>query len=401
MKSMAGLSSVDTGLLTGLGDMGSNLAKGVALLTMQNILKIDGDGKTSLKSVFSPDKQKKAEAALQSYKSRAASIASSKGWSAGEISKKNKESVDLYIKEIEPLIDSTDEKKAFNDILLSSSSSLTEKLMPVDPLLLTPTPTGASTTALADALKTAVIEGMKASAPMGGTPAPTVKAEPEEEEEEEEDEDEPDAKINIKVVPNITQDEVNETLQAMLKDGKGSSDVRTLNIATLGDIIVYAKLNETKEFKEFFQKRDTSKVVNKNKPKMVAAMMADGELNKILINIAIGNIMKNGTTTQCWKQIRDNGIDFIAAYQSQATTPQQLQAAASSTPPSPVLGAQTTPQTSAPASPNLGPLPGPNIPPLSPTPATPGGNGRKRKKNTQNKAQVHLKEIAQILKKYT
>ena len=49
------------------------------------------------------------------------------------LSKKNKESVDLYIKEIEPLIDSTDEKKAFNDILLSSSSILKEKLMPVDP----------------------------------------------------------------------------------------------------------------------------------------------------------------------------------------------------------------------------------------------------------------------------
>jgi hypothetical protein len=168
MKSMAGLSSVDTSLLSGLGDMGSNLAKGVALLTMQNILKIDGNGKTSLKSVFSADKQKIAEAALQSYKSRAAAIASSKGWSAGEISKKNKESVDLYIKEIEPLINSADEKKAFNDILLSSSSSLTEKLMPVDPLLLTPAPTGASPTALADALKTAVIEGMKASMPVGG-----------------------------------------------------------------------------------------------------------------------------------------------------------------------------------------------------------------------------------------
>ena len=48
MKSVAGLSSVDTGLLSGLGD---NVAKGVALLTMQNILKIDGDEKTSLKSV--------------------------------------------------------------------------------------------------------------------------------------------------------------------------------------------------------------------------------------------------------------------------------------------------------------------------------------------------------------
>jgi hypothetical protein len=217
---------------------------------------------------------------------------------------------------------------------------------------------------------------MKASAPLGGTPAPTVKAEPEEEEEEEEDEDEPDAKSNIKVVPSITQDEVNETLQAMLKDGKGSSDVRTLNIATLGDIIVYAKLNETKEFKEFFQKRDTSKVVNKNKPKIVAAMMADGELNKILTNIAIGNIMKNGTTTQCWKQIRDNGIDFIAAYQSQATTPPQ---AATLTPPSPVLG----------------PKPDPNMPPLDPL----GAAGRKYKKS-QNKAHVNLSEISKILQKY-
>jgi hypothetical protein len=297
------------------------------------------------------------------------------------------------------LINSADEKKAFNEILLSSSSSLTQKLMPVNPTLLTATPTGASATALADALKAAVIEGMKASAPLGGT---TIKGTPgpDDDEEEEEEEDEQDVKINIKVTPYISQEEVDETLQAMLKDGKGSSDVRTLNIATLGDIIVYAKLNERKDFKEFFQKRDTHKVVNKNKLKIVATMMADGELNKILTNIAIGNIMKNGTTTQCWKQIRDNGIDFIAAYQSQATTPQQLQAAASSTPPSPVLGAQTTPQTSAPASPNLGPLPGPNIPPLSPTPATPGGNGRKRKKNTQNKAQVHLKEIAQILHIY-
>ncbi len=61
--------------------------------------------------------------------------------------------MDLYIKEIEPLIDSADEKKAFNDILLSSSSSLTEKLMPVDPTLLTPASSGASTTALADAFK--------------------------------------------------------------------------------------------------------------------------------------------------------------------------------------------------------------------------------------------------------
>ena len=46
--------------------------------------------KTSLKSVFSPDKQRKAELALQNYKSRQSSIASSRGWGAEEITKKNK-----------------------------------------------------------------------------------------------------------------------------------------------------------------------------------------------------------------------------------------------------------------------------------------------------------------------
>jgi hypothetical protein len=74
---------------------------------MQNILKIDNEGKTSLSSVFSPDKQKKAELALQNYKSRQSSIASSRGWGADEITKKNKESIDLYIGEIEPLINHT------------------------------------------------------------------------------------------------------------------------------------------------------------------------------------------------------------------------------------------------------------------------------------------------------
>ena len=100
-----------------------------------------------------------------------------------KLRKKNKESIDLYIGEIEPLINSADEKKAFNEILLSSSSSLTQKLMPVDPTLLTPAPSGASTTALADALKTAVIEGMKASMPVGSgapssTPDPSAVASP-------------------------------------------------------------------------------------------------------------------------------------------------------------------------------------------------------------------------------
>jgi hypothetical protein len=43
----------------------------------------------------------------------------------------------------------------------------------------------------------------------------------------------------------------------------------------------------------------------------------------------------------------------------------------------------------------------PAPPPVAPPTSTPtGGNGRKRKKTTHNKAQVHLKEIAQILQKY-
>ena len=43
----------------------------------------------------------------------------------------------------------------------------------------------------------------------------------------------------------------------------------------------------------------------------------------------------------------------------------------------------------------------PAAPPTATPTGTPaGGNGRSRKKTTQNKAQVHLKEIAQILKKY-
>jgi len=238
IKSMAGLSSVDTGLLSGLSDMGSNVAKGVALLTMQNILKIDNDGKTSLKSVFSPDKQRKAELALQNYKSRQSSIASSRGWGADEITKKNKESIDLYISEIEPLINSADEKKAFNEILLSSSSSMSQKLMPVDPTLLTPTPTGASPTALADALKSAVIEGLTAVLPVSG--APVVSG-------VETKEEEADAKATatpavVKIQP-IESQEIDAVINAMVADGKGRVDDDILTSDDLIDIIVDSKLN--------------------------------------------------------------------------------------------------------------------------------------------------------------
>ena len=214
--SSAGLSSVDTGLLSGLGEMGNNVAKGVAMLTMQNILRIDNDPKLSLKSVFNAEKQRMAEMALQSYKSRQAAIASSR-WTAAEISEKNKQSIDLYIREIEPLIDSADEKKKFNEILTSSTSSLTQKLMPVDPTALTPAPSGASSTALADALKSAVIEGMKASAPAVGAPAVGLEAK-----------DEGDAKAIdmappvIKTRP-IDQAEIEGTINAMMADAKGRS----------------------------------------------------------------------------------------------------------------------------------------------------------------------------------
>ena len=164
--SSAGLSSVDANLLSGIGD---NVAKGVALLTMQNILRL-GDGKTGLRSVFSADKQRVAEAALQNYKSRQAAIASSKGWGAAQIAQKNKESIDLYIKEIQPLIDSQSEKKAFNEILLSSSSSLTEKLMPVEPVA---APSGVGGSSLATALAPSSGGSAVSGAPVSGAPSST------------------------------------------------------------------------------------------------------------------------------------------------------------------------------------------------------------------------------------
>ena len=83
-------------------------------------------------------------------------------------------------------------------------------------------------------------------------------------------------------------------------------------------------------------------------------MMADVGLQKILTNIAFGNIMNNGTTAECWKQIRDKGLDYVAEYNAQQAV-------------APVLKA----------------------------------NGRKRNKNTQNKAHVNLSEISKILQKYT
>ena len=51
-KSSAGLTSVDTNLLSGLSEMGNNVAKGVAMLTMQNILRIDNDPNSEIISNY-------------------------------------------------------------------------------------------------------------------------------------------------------------------------------------------------------------------------------------------------------------------------------------------------------------------------------------------------------------
>ena len=343
-KSSAGLTSVDTNLLSGLSELGNNVAKGVAMLTMQNILRIDNDPKLSLKSVFNAEKQRMAEMALQSYKSRQAAIASSR-WTATEISEKNKQSIDLYIREIEPLIDSADEKKKFNEILTSSTSSLTQKLMPVDPTALTPAPSGASSTALADALKSAVIEGMKASAPAVGAPAVGLEAK-----------DEGDAKAIdmappvIKTRP-IDQAEIEGTINAMMADAKGrSSDPSILSMDDLETILVDSKLNTDNGFKQLFQTNNPNKRKrNIMKSQFVAAMTNNKQASDILETIAYGVLMKKIKPLESWTQMKA-GTNHKDEYNASQQAPLQA-------------------------------------------------NGRKRK-NTQNKAKVNLSEISKILKKY-
>ena len=342
--SSAGLSSVDTGLLSGLGEMGNNVAKGVAMLTMQNILRIDNDPKLSLKSVFNAEKQRMAEMALQSYKSRQAAIASSR-WTATEISEKNKQSIDLYIREIEPLIDSADEKKKFNEILTSSTSSLTQKLMPVDPTALTPAPSGASSTALADALKSAVIEGMKASAPAVGAPAVGLEAK-----------DEGDAKAiamapPVIKTPPIDPQEINIVINEMTADSKGRvADGSVFSVDELATILVDSKLNTDNDFKKLFQTRKTTRIIKTvTKNEIVAAMAKNKQASDVLETIAYGVIMKNIKPLESWTQMKA-GTNHKDEYNASQQVPLQA-------------------------------------------------NGRKRK-NTQNKAKVNLSEISKILKKY-
>ena len=338
IKSIAGLSSVDTGLLSGLSDMGSDVAKGVAMLTMQNILKIDNDGKTPLNSVFTPDKQQKAELALQNYKSRQSSIASSRGWSADEISKKNKESIDLYIGEIEPLINSADEKKAFNEILLSSSSSMTQKLMPFDPSLLAP-PTGSSMTQLTTALTTLNATIVAGGVPVGGVPvggvpvggAPAIV---------------PPVVLKQRL---IDQKEINNTVRAMLVDSTGNNkDNRVLTVDDLRKILNDRKLNTAPEFKQFFQTNKPTVIKKTLTKSALTTAMANYKVTAdILENIAYGILTQNQSASKSWTQFKA-GTNHKDIYDARILA----------------------------------------------------GNGRKRNKKTQNKAHVNLSEISKILKKY-
>ena len=236
----------------------------------------------------------------------------------------------------------------FNEILLSSSSSLTQKLMPVDPTLLTPTPTGASPTALADALKAAVIEGMKASMPVGGTPPV----------ETQEEIDKKAAALAAATTTTtatvvkqqvIDQKDINLTVRAMIADAKGNTtDDRILTIDDLIDIIVQANLNTDTEFKQFFQSRKTDKKkkgVTKNA--IVTAMSNDKRASGILEQIAYGIIVNGISAADSWTQVK------AGTYHKDVYDDRILK-----------------------------------------------GTGRKRKKTAQNKAHVDLSEISKILQKY-
>ena len=474
--SSAGLSSVDANLLSGIGD---NVAKGVALLTMQNILRL-GDGKTGLRSVFSADKQRVAEAALQNYKSRQAAIASSKGWGATQIAQKNKESIDLYIKEIQPLIDSQSEKKAFNEILLSSSSSLTEKLMPVEPAA---APSGVGGASLASALAPAstplgtpaavstsatTASATTASPPFGplvsptGTPtvatlggtAPSIypavdvsagvnkafdimpqhlqdsinqfsqvnnlgsgweemilnvyndifgdpdnvvasekdiadaKGNTREEKEARvlfieltnQKKLEESSRTTVQNAVGITDDNVEDMIRQLTDNIQNKRNHQDLSRDTLGSIIVDRKLNTQDEFKNFFNKKDQTKLrTSAKKEDIVAAMKAEAKTMAILENIAYGVIQgeHNGDADKVWRDIKKKKKNFKQQYIDAQAQP-------------------LSPSGSQPTTPVNQPQPSPS----TPVPAL-NANGRKRKKNTQNKAKVNLSEIAKILKKYT
>ena len=63
----------------------------------------------------------------------------------------------------------------------------------------------------------------------------------------------------------IDKQVVDETLHAMLDDKKGNTDERTLDISLLGEMIVFAKLNETTAFNTLFHKKDKTKIKTGNR----------------------------------------------------------------------------------------------------------------------------------------
>ena len=139
---------------------------------------------------------------------------------------------------------------------------------------------------------------------------------------------------------------------------RGSQD---LTLGSITRILVEAKLNEATEFKGLFQQKQKRNLnPSTTKEILVKAMRDSKEGADILENIAYGVITGQGTAFQVWKEIRDKKVDYKALYEN------SLKAAPAPSTPVPALSA----------------------------------NGRKRKKNTQNKAKVNLSEIAKILKKY-
>ena len=105
-------------------------------------------------------------------------------------------------------------------------------------------------------------------------------------------------------------------------------------------------------------------------------MKANATTLAVLENIAFGVIQseQGGKAKSVWEDIRDKRTNYKQQYMDAQPGP--------------------SPGTSQPSTPRNQPQPSP----ATPVPAL-GANGRKYKKS-KNKAQVHLKEIAQILQKY-
>jgi hypothetical protein len=177
----------------------------------------------------------------------------------------------------------------------------------------------------------------------------------------------------------ITQDNVDDMIRQLTDNITNKRNHQDLSRENLGSIIVHRGLNTQDPFKDFFHRGNPTKLRTKSKKdEIVAAIKAEAKTLEILENIAYGVIQgeHGGDADTVWQDIRDNGTDFKQQYMNTQAGP-------------------STPSASKPSTPKIQPKPTPQ----TPTGLTLGANGRKYKKS-KNKAQVHLKEIAQILKKY-